>query len=444
MINYIRCRNFKCFKDTGRVKIAPITVLVGENNSGKTALIQALYLPALTLKSEDPAVSLRLLTEDYDYGSFKDLVFNHEENKKITFEYGGTIEGLEDLVKKHGKFDAKLIVSYGYDKNVGEIKLRELSLEDERGERLRLKFGEGDTVERVYMRGYEKYANRLNEIYEQQYFFAQPRYDPFKTSKLIGEILGEERVQDCLNELVFNFRVLYRFAGFFERLTHLGPIRVTAKRTYLYSGEVTKNIGERGERALQNYAAMIRKEGSADRKVKSLIEKGLAKLGFVVGIYPERVGTRHYEFWTSHRKSNLRANLADTGFGASQVFPVILSLMRSKKGETLLFEQPEIHLHPAAQAELGSVFVRAFSSKKRFVVETHSESLMLRILTELVRRKKFNKEDIIVHYTLAGKGTHKVRTIPVNDKGEFLRNWPKGFFEENYRESLKLFQARQR
>lgn len=120
-----------------------------------------------------------------------------------------------------------------------------------------------------------------------------------------------------------------------------------------------------------------------------------------------------------------------------------VSLYTSPPGSTLLYEQPEIHLHPAAQAELGSVFARACSPDKRIVIETHSENLILRIQTE-VAKGNLKPEDVTFYYVQPNSSGHQVIPIPLNEKGEFLAEWPKGFFEENYQESLKLSQARHR
>ena len=75
------------------------------------------------------------------------------------------------------------------------------------------------------------------------------------------------------------------------------------------------------------------------------------------------------------------------------------------------------------------------------MVETHSEPLILRIQTE-VAKAKLSPKDVRIYYMQPARLGHRVIPIPLNKKGEFLAEWPKGFFEENYRESVKLSRAR--
>ena len=108
--------------------------------------------------------------------------------------------------------------------------------------------------------------------------------------------------------------------------------------------------------------------------------------------------------------------------------------------KTLLIEEPEIHLHPAHQAELGDMFIR--SAKERgntLLLETHSENLILRILRR-IRETNANElpedvppirpEDVAVLYVQPGENGAQVLEIPVTEDGDFALPWPKGFFEE--------------
>lgn len=189
------------------------------------------------------------------------------------------------------------------------------------------------------------------------------------------------------------------------------------------------------------YSALVKRRKKEDREKIVCVKDALYQLGFLQKLDIRQIEARHFEFWTQHAESAFQANLADTGFGASQVLPVLMSLFTSPAGSTLLFEQPEIHLHPAAQAELGSVFAKARSLKKRIVVETHSEPLILRIQTE-VAKGNLSPKEVRIYYIQPDRAGHKVINIPLSEKGEFLVPWPKGFFEENYRESEKLARAR--
>ena len=133
----------------------------------------------------------------------------------------------------------------------------------------------------------------------------------------------------------------------------------------------------------------------------------------------------------------------DVGIGVSQVLPVLVSAY-AWKDSLLAIEQPEIHLHPALQAELGDVFIEsALSSGNTFIIETHSEHLLLRImrrmretssgeLTDGVRAVR--PEDVMVLFVEPDGPQSIVREMPLNERGELVKAWPGGFFEEGLRE----------
>jgi len=444
MIVSLRCQNFRCFRDTGLLELAPITILVGENNSGKSAIIQALHLPALTLQSEDPSVCLKLLHQDYDYGSFKDLVFQHNEGESVTLSFGAIAEVNVVRGKKLGmeKMQATLHLTYGYLPLRKEIYLAKFVIEDSEGERLTIRPDKYTGSKKVSMRNHEDKTEYLSRLFIRKGLFFEP-HPPFRFYTHLEHKYGEEIADKLISDMIENDRLIWKFSSNFSKIRHLGPLRTPPSRSYLYTGEIADKVGARGAAALQIYSALLKRGKREDRKKVSSINKALYQLGFIKNLDVQKVGPMYYEFWTQHKASSFRANLADTGFGASQVLPVIISLYTSSPGSTLLYEQPEIHLHPAAQAELGSVFADACSPDKRIVIETHSENLILRIQTE-VAKGTLKPEDVRFYYILPDSKGHKVIPIPLNEKGEFLAKWPKGFFEEGYQESLELSKARHR
>lgn len=145
------------------------------------------------------------------------------------------------------------------------------------------------------------------------------------------------------------------------------------------------------------------------------------------------------------QRTNTVVTHRDVGIGISQVLPVLVMAYGSR-GKLLAMEQPEIHLHPALQAELGDVFIEAALGERKntFILETHSEHLILRLMRRM-RETYQHKEtgippvtpaDVSVLYVEPDGTRSIVREMPLNELGELVKSWPGGFFEEGLREQF--------
>ena len=144
------------------------------------------------------------------------------------------------------------------------------------------------------------------------------------------------------------------------------------------------------------------------------------------------------------RRSNTVVSHRDVGIGVSQVLPILVGAYASTN-QIVAIEQPEIHLHPALQADLGDVFILSAlgGTKNRFLIETHSEHLLLRIMRRMRETNKnelpegvpqITPQDVCVLF-VEPDGSHSiVREMPLNERGELVKAWPGGFFEEGLRE----------
>ncbi len=135
----------------------------------------------------------------------------------------------------------------------------------------------------------------------------------------------------------------------------------------------------------------------------------------------------------------------DVGVGISQMIPVLVSCLRNKAG-LLVIEQPELHIHPAIQVKLGDLFIHTalsegdyVGSEKSVFIETHSEHIILRILRR-IRETTENElppgavglkpDDLSVVYVDKTEAGVVLRNLRVDEEGEFIDRWPKGFFDE--------------
>jgi predicted ATPase len=140
------------------------------------------------------------------------------------------------------------------------------------------------------------------------------------------------------------------------------------------------------------------------------------------------------------KRTDTMVSHRDVGIGISQVIPILVSCY-GLSDALIAIEQPEIHLHPKLQAELGDVFIESAlgEQKNTFILETHSEHLLLRIMRRM--RETYNNElpegclpvrpeDVSILFVEADGEGSIVREMPLNKRGELVKAWPGGFFEE--------------
>jgi len=133
----------------------------------------------------------------------------------------------------------------------------------------------------------------------------------------------------------------------------------------------------------------------------------------------------------------------DLGVGLSELVPVIVAALWSKRG-VVAIEQPELHIHPAWQVVLGDLFASQIGERNvLFLIESHSEHLVLRLLRRIRESGEdelppgapnLAPDDIAVYYAEHDGGTTKYSRLRIDETGEFIDRWPRGFFEERAEE----------
>lgn len=159
------------------------------------------------------------------------------------------------------------------------------------------------------------------------------------------------------------------------------------------------------------------------------------------------IDDRSIELVLIDQRSNTRVSHRDIGIGISQVLPVLVSAYASRRS-LITIEQPEIHLHPALQADLADVFIESAlgENRNRFLLETHSEHLVLRIMRRMRQTREGNlpegfqpvtPDDVGIIFVKSVGNKSIKRILELNENGELLDPWPDGFFETGLREILQ-------
>jgi len=231
----------------------------------------------------------------------------------------------------------------------------------------------------------------------------------------------------------------------FSRISYLGPLRSRPKRIYEFSRQYTDTVGASGEFTIDALAQRNQPDDADGSIVESLNTWFEAfEIPYTVelsGVGDEVLGDIA-KLTLVDKRTGVRVAATDVGFGIGQVLPIVLEGIlasgvsgRPRTRKTICVEQPELHLHPRLQANVADFLIQTHERGGcQWIVETHSESLMLRI-QKRIREGKLSKEKISVLYVEPmGPMGSEVKKLRLSDNGTFIDEWPGGFFEESFRE----------
>ena len=151
----------------------------------------------------------------------------------------------------------------------------------------------------------------------------------------------------------------------------------------------------------------------------------------------------HREIEIVSTRANLPVRTSDIGVGISQLLPVVVAVLDPGRPGITAIEQPELHVHPRLQVELGDLFAAGVAGGNVFLIETHSEHLLLRIMRRMRETSSgtlpegapaVRPEDVNVLFVEPDGAETLIREMPLNEMGELVKAWPGGFFEEDLRE----------
>lgn len=428
MFTNLRMVNFKSWKDTGDVRLAPLTVLFGGNSTGKSGLLQMLLLLKQTTESRDRNQVLQTGTDDprsyVELGTPSEITHFDSEEIKFTVEWTWPAEEhrkhpLSFIKPGHTKESA--IRSLRLDTTIHAVHKPAfptlVSYSQGRNECERLRAWVGQYIGSAYPYGYEVgiiFGERDEETAPgvrgpthvvhptKCYSFPQPAKSMLSPHAYLSDDLE------------------WKFEELFRRLHYLGPLREIPRRIYTWAGERPVDVGLRGERAIQ---ALL------SANLNNSVFKGLQELGLVefFDVRPLAEGEILYEVRLRRHMTGHEVLLPDVGFGISQVLPVLVQCLYAPEHSTVILEHPDLHLHPSAQAGLADFLVEVMKQRKlQLIVESHSEHL-LRRLQRRAAEEALHPDEVALYFCDIENGISRLEELHLDVFGR-ISNWPDGFF----------------
>lgn len=443
MLRQLRIQNFKIWKDTKKIHMAPITLFFGANSSGKSSIGQFLMMLKQTVEYPDRKAIFYPGGKNsaVQLGSYNEMVFHRMADNKISFEYQWDFQDtlqIKDPITGHSytgdllSFEA--IVGLGdrqkYSLVVDRLKYQLMS----KGQQtLAVRLERKTSTKSEYKADAEQYTLVRKKMR------AWSLRDTVRFYGFPDEVVAYYQNADFLQELNL------RHERLFQSVFYLGPLRTKAERLYSWSGVNPEGVGYAGENTVAAIlAARNRKisllkpkarRASQAKPFEEIIALKLAEMGLIEDFKVNPISEQRQEYEVKVRTKGSRdwVDLPDVGFGISQVLPVLVQCFYAPPGSIILMEQPEIHLHPSAQSALADVMIAVINSKEdganrniQLIIETHSEHF-LRRLQRRIAEDIVPQEKVSAFFANITETPATLDPLQIDTFGN-IQNWPENFF----------------
>lgn len=442
MLHHLRIENFKAWKDTGDIELAPISVFLGTNSSGKSSIFQFLMMLKQTIQDPDPATVLNTGDEKtiVDVGQPDHMLYNHSGVESLRFSYDW------DVNQPFGySLDGKAYhVAYNVNFNCS-IELTDflaLSLEVACFS-YKCSASPRDLFSVIMRQSVEPETSALSYAIELQELLwdSAPRF--FQSSEKPFKFYGFSDDVTANTPNITIFKGLNNIhPQLFSNMFYLGPLRDRASRLYAWKGNVPSDVGIDGSKAVfamlsarSDFRKFELPNSETEYDIDVAVAQMLKNMGLIERFRIGRIaqGRQEYEVQVKIKGSHVWADLPDVGCGVSQVLPVLVELFHAPPDSIILIEQPELHLHPSAQAALADVMIDAVLAKEngkprniQLLIETHSEHF-LRRLQRRVAEETIPESMVRGYFCDTATDPFQLRKLEMDAYGNIL-NWPEDFF----------------
>ena len=441
----VTLQDVRCFEGEQRGCLRPITLLVGENSTGKTTFLGC-YRALSRLFSEYGfmAESLDFNMEPFAMGAFRNIVRSRRgpsgriNEFKLGFALGAPQDGTASrrLIATFREEGSQPIVSSLHFRFTSKSSL-ELRRSDN-GTDFRMSGHELAKTD-IPFRNAHMLLNLLVGSVEDP---SSPLFDGLAQLQPVVQMVVEADAQRSRPGAGAGALALPDL----PELIPVAPLRSKPKRTYDPIRETASPEGE-------HIPMLMMRLDRTDKARWDRLHDGLVEFGRSSGLFSDIKVKRHGKQMSDpfqlqvKVRSGHNANIMDVGYGVSQSLPILVDIMavngtsqgqrRRTSERTFLLQQPEVHLHPRGQAELASLFVEAFKKRhSRFLIETHSDYIIDRVRIS-VRQGLLKPDDVSILYFEPKGNAVEIHNMSLDEAGN-LEDAPAGYREFFLKETDKL------
>ena len=407
-ITKIAVSGFKSLTNECEINIRPLTILAGANSSGKSSIMQPLLMLKQTLEVPFDPGPLWLEGPNVQFTEAEQFLSKFA-NKERADRFQIRIETNESIS-----------VKTTFRKGQKGIELVEMTTE--RKSEVDQPLDLTPTPFTLYS---EMPAREIKSLADRDLIFKDlvKGFDVVRRSRCFLRLESQDGRM--------SFDVTHHLNFYILNSIHLPGLRSNPERTYKPA-----STGPQYPGTFENYVASLIHEWqeTGDEHLKTLAD-ALYALGLTGQVGTKKIGDTRIELQVGHLSDDRTGkadmvSIADVGFGASQVLPVLVALIVAEPGQLVYLEQPELHLHPHAQVALAQVLAEAAKRGVRVVAETHSSLLLLAVQT-LVVEGSLSPDLVKLHWFTRDKnGATKIDTADLDEGGAY-GDWSEDFGKVN-------------
>lgn len=442
MIDRLVFRNFKSWAEAD-IRFGKITGIFGTNSSGKTSLLQFLLLLKQTKDATDRSVSLALNGPYVRLGVLQDIL--HQHNHNLNLYWSLRIRRPGDLILTDPSGTRTAQIAHSDRLNVAS--------------RIRARDQEPVCTWLTYTLGNAKFSlaqkPRGDGVFELSadagdFRFVRTQGRPWQLPGPVKSYAFPDQARTYFQNASFLADLEAAYEEQLDSVFYLGPLREHPQRDYLWARSRPEDVGQRGEKAIDAILAATAAGETRNvryrahhRPFQDVIAYWLREMGLIQDFKVEEIakGSNRWQARVRIDRAGTETFLTDVGFGVSQILPVVTLLQFAPEGSTVILEQPEIHLHPLAQANLADVIINAATHRRlQVILESHSEHLLLR-LQRRVAESVIAADAIRLYFCRMRHGASVLDPLELDEFGQ-IANWPDRFMGDAFTETFAAEKAR--